>query len=241
MMGDTPKMDYLLRQVMQRIERSRRRQKPLRRAIQFLDKNPEYRIYTSTQGYQPLKQAARYWFMLALIWRLLDDDRSADDKLKKARACRDRTPALEAEVLYEHITLLVRYGWRIDAVPHFFERIVALYKHERELELSARALTNWGKFLYGQKKYDEAHAKLIDAEEQWTTVQEQLGHIMSRAEVQGMMDTNWLLLKTLVAQKADRATINRVAQKTIRYDRNIHRKAAAATTLRRITNKVNNG
>lgn len=231
MMGGTSVTDPLLRKVLQRIERSRQRKGPLLRAIRLLDSDPERMIYTSSQGYQPIRQTARYWFMLALIWRLLNDDPAADDKLKNARAC-NRRPMFEADVLYEHITLLVRHGWRTDAVPALFKRIVALYKDEPELR--ARALTNWGQFLYGQKKYDEAYAKLIDAERQWTSVQEQLGHIMNPAERQHMMDTNWLLLKVLVAQKADQATINRVAQKTIRRDRSMSRKTAAATTLRRI-------
>lgn len=233
-MGGTSVTDHSLRKVLQQIERSRQRKRPLLRAIRLLDEDPDRVIYT-TQGYPPIKQAARYWFMLALIWRLLNDDAAADDKLKKARACRDWKPTFEAEVLYEHITLLVRHGWRTDVVPALFKRIVTLYKDGPELR--ARALTNWGKFLYGQKMYDEAHAKFTDAERQWTSIQEQLGHIMNPAERQHMMDTNWLLLKTLVAQKADQATINRVAKKTIRYDRSMARKGAATTALRRLNHK----
>jgi hypothetical protein len=239
MMGGIAVTDHLLRQVLQRIERSRQRRGPLLRAIRLLDKDPDRVIYSSSLGYPPIKQAARYWFMLALIWRLLNDDPAADDKLKKARTCKDWRPTFEAEVLYEHTTLLIRHGWRTDAVPGLFKRIVALYKDDPELR--ARALTNWGQFFYGQAKYDEAYAKLMDAERQWGVVQEQLGHIMSPADRQHMMDTNWLLLKVLVAQKADKTTINRVAQKTIRHDRSMARKAAAATTLRRITNKATNG
>lgn len=239
-MGGTLVTNRLLRQVLRQIERSGRRQRPLKRAIRTLNSEPDHMIYTS-QGYQPIKLAARYWFMLALIWRLLDDDAAAEDKLKKARACTDRKPKFEAEVLYEHATLLIQHGWRLDAVPALFKRIVTLYEREDERELIAETLTNWGKFLYGRKQYEEAIAKFTDAERQWTGIQEQLGHIMSRSETQQMMETNFALLKALVAHNADQAKINQVAQKTIRYDRSMHRKLAAATTLRRITNKSSNG
>lgn len=228
MMGGTSVTNHDLRKAMQLIDEGRLFR--LWRARRVLESDTASGVDTGV-SFVNMKKSALYKYVSALVWLLKEDDRAWAANLAEAQDSAGWSEELEANTLYEHATLLVEHKWRVDMAPRYLGQVVALSRSKRDRVRRARALTTWGKLLYGQKLYDEARSKLTDAERVWTTLRNQPGRLLSSDEKQWTMETDIWLLKTLVALRVDREEIKRLANKAIWRDPALYHKATALALL----------